>query len=192
VLRQTTFEINLDARRFVRQAGAMAWFVEEHEGTPTPGGTPSDGEAAQPAPDILRKPGILEDLERWFNPSDPERRRARYDEAIASLDSLDHHDWMEPAAGTGVDAEDVTHFENHWLGYGNGFWSGVDANEVVEKFRTGFKAAMSAAREADLPLNYVWVAPDALPDDYFEVSHVVGPTSVTAAIVTAKPRPPAS
>jgi hypothetical protein len=133
------------------------------------------------------KPGFLEELEAWFDPSDPEVLRERYDEAIASLDSSDPNDWMTPAAGVGVPDEDREHFDGHWLGNTDPNWSGIAPSTMLTEMRTGFAAAMRDAREYGLPMNYVWVAPDPLAKDYFEVSHVVGPNSVTAVIVTSKP-----
>jgi hypothetical protein len=133
------------------------------------------------------KPEFFEELERWFDPSDPELLRERYDEAIASLDADDPDAWMTPAAGIGVPTDDREHFDNHWLGNDQAYWPSIEPDQMLSKMRTAFGAAMRDARAYGLPIDYVWVSPEGFEQDHFDVGHVVGPNSVTAVIVTSMP-----
>jgi hypothetical protein len=137
---------------------------------------------------FLTKPEILEQLEGWFDPSDPERLVQRYDEAIAALEDPEPRRWLAVAEQAGLDRKTAGHFETHWLGESDrAYWSSITRDETVEKIRHGFRDAMITARHRGLPISYVWVTPDGLSKDYFEVGHVAGPNGVTAVIVTATP-----
>jgi hypothetical protein len=137
---------------------------------------------------FLLKPEILGLLEEWFDPSDPEQLQARYDEAIAALESPEPAEWLAVAAQAGLGEDDTEHFNTHWLGEAEGqYWSNVPSDIAAGKIGAGFGAAMRTAREQALPISYVWVAPPGLPEDFFEIGHVAGPNGVTAIIVTSMP-----
>jgi hypothetical protein len=137
---------------------------------------------------LFLKLDILENLEQWFDPSDPEQLQQRYDEAIAALESPDPADWLAVATQAGLGEDDTTHFNTHWLGDGSDqYWSSVPSDVAAGKIAAGFSAAMRAAKERSVAINYVWVTPSGLPKDFFEVGHVEGPNAVTAVIVTPTP-----
>jgi hypothetical protein len=136
----------------------------------------------------VSKLDILEQLEVWFSASDPDQLRQRYDEAIDSLDDPEPPRWLSVAQQAGLDDETEAHFRAHWLGEGkHPYWTSMVREDTVTKIRSGFKDAMTTARDLGLPMSYVWVTPPGLPHDYFEVSHVAGPHTVVAVIVTTAP-----
>jgi hypothetical protein len=137
---------------------------------------------------LLQKLDILEALERWFDPSDPELLTQRYDEAINALDSPNPEHWIALAGKAGMQERTAAHFREHWLGdTDSAYWSSITGDAAAEKVRNGFADAMRTAREQGLPLSYVWVTPKGLSKDYFEISHVAGVHAVTAVIVTPTP-----
>jgi hypothetical protein len=137
---------------------------------------------------LLLKLPILELLERWFDPSDPDVLRERYDEAIAALDSPDPSDWLAVARKAGLDDDDAEHFTEHWLGEDEDqYWSSIPQDVTMSRIRAGFRDAMISARDAGVPINYAWASLDGLAKDFFEVAHVAGPNGVVAMIITATP-----
>lgn len=137
---------------------------------------------------ILMKPEALALLEQWFDPTNGDELIARYDRAIAALESDAPDAWVEVAAEAGIDDEMLDHFRRHWLGDGDdGYWSSLAGGDQIAEIRRGFAAAMQTAREKALPLNYGWVALDGLAKDTFAVDHVEGANGVIALIVTASP-----
>jgi hypothetical protein len=136
---------------------------------------------------LLKLP-IFDRLEEWFDASDQERLRERYTEAIDALESPDPADWLAVAAKAGLDDDDVAHFREHWLGEADEqFWSSVPQDVTMERIRLGFSAAMRTARDAAVPINYVWAPLDGLSKDFFEVPHVAGRNGVVVTIITATP-----
>jgi hypothetical protein len=125
-------------------------------------------------------------LDRQFGGSE-EEFMAAYDAALARLEGPDteslpeaalHH--SDPTSGrtTGLSADDVEHFQRHWLG---DWWPDHPVEEVL---RNGFAAAIRRAREQRLPIEAIWLCAD---EDAFQVYFVEGPRQITVIVYTPTP-----
>lgn len=107
--------------------------------------------------------------------ADPDNRQARYDEAIALLDSDGALDrltdyWSADTASEFTD-DHKDHFRAHWL----------DRPGTEEYLRSGFRDALEHARDRDVELNAIWFAAG---DGDIQLGLVDNPNSVTVIIWT--------
>jgi hypothetical protein len=107
--------------------------------------------------------------------ADPDNRRARYDEALALLDSDGALDrlteyWSSDTASEFTD-DNRGHFREHWL----------ETPDTEAYLRAGFRDALEHARDRDVELNAIQFAAGAGDIRLARVDH---PNSVTIVIWT--------
>jgi hypothetical protein len=127
-------------------------------------------------------------LDEFFGVPDADERRRRCDAALARLEARDFElagrtvARVEEAGGT----NSLRHFEEHWLS--GEYWPSISADHIRDQVRSGFREALTAARDRRLPVISIWVcASDDPKSTDFRVDHVVGATAVMVAIMTPRP-----
>lgn len=80
----------------------------------------------------------------------------------------------------------LEHLAEHWLS--GAYFPSLDSATITERIVEGYRAALTDARDATLPVIPIWVRSSADPTDAdFRVDHVVTPTAVVVAIITPTP-----
>jgi hypothetical protein len=121
----------------------------------------------------------LQAMEAWFGTDDPEELAARYDAAITALESESVEAWLADAARAGVSDGAAAHFTSDWLD--GTTIPGVDRSTMERELRSGFTAALTAARDNGLKTSMLWVMAGESSGG-FGVDHLVGANAVTVVI----------
>jgi hypothetical protein len=124
-------------------------------------------------------------MEVWFGIDDPDERRDRYSKAIDALQDDDIDTWLVHAGRAGVSDGAAGQFRSHWLE--SPMVCDMPATEMRDTFKSGFAAALTAARDANLKTSMAVMIADT-----FDVDYVVGANAVTVIItIPASAVPPA-
>ncbi len=108
--------------------------------------------------------------------------------------STDVEAWLAHAsANAGLPEPSARHFREDWLG-GEAL-RGIGPDVMLTTFRDGLVKALTEARDAGLPMSFVWVSPSrkrktkpSAGDDetpYLDIGHVKGANGVTVVITTS-------
>jgi hypothetical protein len=115
-------------------------------------------------------------IEQWFGVDDPLELTARYDNALGALADKNMGTWLGHGIDAGISEESMAHFQSDWLD-GTGI-TDCDADTMAERFRAGFEAALTDARDSGLKTSIIGLN----AGDEFRIDHVVGTNAVTVVV----------
>lgn len=112
-----------------------------------------------------------------------QRLSAPAPDATTAMKSAASSRRSNPAAPA-LSANDLSHFEKHWLGPPpDGWWA--HRHPVADVLRAGMREAIKHAKARSLPMEVLWVC---AMDDEFQVYYSESPNQVTVLIFTPPPK----